>query len=125
MIKLPAGVYAIGDPCYTIKDESWDKVLDISRFFEDDGYHEYDQDGEKRHVCAISTAYGDGTYTDQFGKEYGVDAGLIGIRPYDEVLKDSKSAYKSAYHVYEFTEPFCVEERNGVLKFGHIEIDTN
>ena len=76
MSKLKKGKYYVGDPCY-IFGKSWDKVLNDTDYFDN---------GEIVKVfskdCIVGgTAYGDGIYTDNFGREYNVDAGLIGVLP--------------------------------------------
>ena len=71
MSKLKKGKYYVGDPCY-IFGKSWDKVLNDTDYFDN---------GEIVKVfskdCIVGgTAYGDGIYTDNFGREYaGSDTG--------------------------------------------------
>ncbi|MDE6604797.1 MAG: hypothetical protein K2K85_02105 [Clostridia bacterium] len=80
-VKSTKGFY-VGDVCYQMTDE--DYYADWSNDFEDfEGVHEI-----HGHTFAIGgTKYGDGEYQDQHGHCYGVDAGNIGILPY-ELCKD-------------------------------------
>lgn len=116
-ITLPAGKYWIGDPCYVLavdNHELWCELLEQSDFFNKPC--EY----LGRLIYAFSTEYGDGEYEDQYGNQYGVDAGMIGIVPV-EVLKDADK-YGT---IHEFDKPFYIwRERNGELCFGHIVIPT-
>lgn len=80
-VTSEVGFY-VGDVCYEMTDE--DYYADWSNDFEDfEGEHEI-----CGHKFAIGgTKYGDGEYEDQIGHRYGVDAGNIGILPY-ELCKD-------------------------------------
>lgn len=86
-VTIPAGTYFLGDPCYVVPDEDWMPLLESCRYF---GLSDPDLPGVPSpvgttpsgiQVVAFSTAYGDGTYVDQRGWEYSVDAGLIGLTP--------------------------------------------
>lgn len=114
---FPAGTYYIGDPCYAF-DESWGKILDDNNFFE-----KHDQQINGVAVLCGSTAYGDGTYKDQFGNEYPVDAGLIGILPV-ELLDIDKVIRSHCGRVWIFPEAFEVYIHKGRFSFGHVAIDT-
>lgn len=74
--------FYVGDVCYQMTDEDYE--ADWSNDFNDfEGVHEI-----HGHTFAIGgTKYGDGEYYDQHGNSYGVDAGNIGILPY-ELCKD-------------------------------------
>ena len=123
-MKLPAGNYYVGDLCYVLGhtgNDRWDEVCDLII----DGHNVKDgiftmSDGT---VFAIfSTAYGDGTYSDQFGNEYCVDAGSIGC-----VLLDSIPGvtFDGLGHAHKFDNPFTVESNGKQLGFGHLTIDTD
>lgn len=121
---LPAGKYYIGDPCYIFKD-SWNRVLTSTNYFEDtsgkiDG-HNY---------CAASTAYGDGIYEDNQGRNYGVDSGVIGIISISALEIDNKTTVDNItgsdyMHVVEFDSEFTVQIADGIFQFGTIVINTN
>ena len=86
--KSEKGFY-VGDVCYQMTDK--DYYGDWSNDFEDfEGEHEL-----HGHKFAIGgTKYGDGVYEDQNGHRYGVDAGHIGILPYE--LCESKDVNEIA-----------------------------
>lgn len=121
--KLAAGSYYIGDPCYVIgkNHADWCSILDASDYFKKPFTNEKQQT-----AVAFNTAYGDGEYTDKAGRQYGVDAGLIGAVPVEmlEVSVEEINKRKLG-HIISFSTPFTCEESNGVLRFGHIKIDTN
>lgn len=70
------GTYYLGDICYVMKDEIYDKVWGKEYGYDDGSYNI-----EKTQFVVSSTAYGDGYYIDTKGRGYGVDAGVIGIVP--------------------------------------------
>jgi hypothetical protein len=118
-VTLPPGKYVISDPCYHVPDDQWDRVLDESDCFEDQCWASFiTPSGTLGTVVAFSTAYGDGVYS--YGsKDFGVDAGLIGIMPFEDVEFDPDSG-----HVFEFHTPFECFVEEGVIVFGHVEINT-
>ena len=68
--EFKPGTYFIGDPCYALREDLYEKWGDENNY--DDGNYDY--------FAAGSTKYGDGTYKDDYtGREYGVDAGILGI----------------------------------------------
>jgi hypothetical protein len=109
-VTLPAGRYLIGDLCYRDQDD-WDAMIDRI-----DGKVHKLYDGRK--YVILKTLYGDGSYLDQFGKQYWVDSGTIGIMEYKDKI-DSPTG-----RVYDFDGPFQVYQENGKLEFGSIIIDT-
>lgn len=121
---LPAGKYYIGDLCYVMHEE-WNEFCDITM----PNMGEYIREGEfslkdGREFGFSCTAYGDGSYHDQNGAVYGVDAGLIGcIKVSDISESDQENLYLG--NVVEFPEPFDVTSDDGVITIGHIVIDTN
>lgn len=121
---MKKGTYYVGDPCY-IFDKSWDKILTETGCFSGDD--EYTLFGEQ---CAIGgTAYGDGCYMDNFGQQYWVDAGLIGILPISLINIDNKLSIEEirkseGMHIIECDTDFKVSIKNGIFQFGSIIIDT-
>ena len=74
-VKSEQGFY-IGDLCYALNDRIYDEVWGGA------GYKPgiYEAPGGFKFAAAW-TAYGDGTYEDQYGREYGVDAGNLSLVP--------------------------------------------
>lgn len=124
MEKLKKGEYYVGDPSY-IFGKNWVKVLEDTDYFDNEEI--VNVFGE---VCvAGGTAYGDGTYTDNFGRKYDVDSGLIGILPVALISIDNKYTISQikedeGMHIIEFKEDFKVYIDEGIFKFGDIIIDT-
>lgn len=88
MVKSEKGFY-IGDICYVLEDDIYDGVWGKQGF--PDGIIEVPGTGLS--FAVGGTAYGDGCYSDNNGKFYGVDAGVIGIVPIELVKKvDLKAA---------------------------------
>lgn len=127
---MEPGEYFVGDLCY-VMEADWDEFCAITmpegqcldgEFTLSDG----------RKFSFSRTAYGDGSYEDQWGNSYDVDAGLIGcikikdIKP--EMPLDRIKTYGS---IFTFAEPFEVEGSNsgdpwdGVIVISNVYIDTD
>lgn len=120
--ELPPGDYYIGDPCYVMATDhdKWIDILEACDYFQEP----YTDKGQT--AVAFSPAWGDGVYLDQDGREYSVDAGLIGAVPVsllDVSLEEIEE--RSLGHIVRFTEPFVCKADGAMLLFGHIAIDTD
>jgi len=117
-VKMPAGKYYIGDPCYVISGSEWSEFLDP--YWSVGGYGGvFDYDGLS--VCVFQTKYGDGRYEASDGAMLGVDAGIIGAVPM-ELCKGGDLALGT---IVEFHEPFeCARDYNGLLRFGNVTVMT-
>lgn len=82
-VKSEKGFY-IGDICYVLSDDIYDEVWGGAGY--EDGIYEVPENGFK--FAVAGTAYGDGCYTDNNYRQYGVDAGVIGLVPKELVDKD-------------------------------------
>lgn len=122
VITLPAGRYYIGDPCYVIPDSKWDDFCTV--MFQTSDYHVVEFEGKP--LLAGSTAYGDGCYNDQYGNQYGVDAGTLSVVPeslWNPTMSNDQVAQMGTIVVFE--EPFRASCCNGFFQFGHIVINTD
>ena len=131
---LPAGKYYVGDLCYVMHDE-WDEVCNL--FFEgrdDHGCNEGEfnlKDG--RRFASFNTKFGDGSYYDQFGDEYGVDGGLIGCIALNDIDLTNDDNFIRGGQIIEFRSDFTVsgsqglsrKDWDGVIRIGHIVIKTD
>lgn len=127
-ITLPAGRYFVGDPCYTAgkDDKAWQDWCSTADFGSDDVMA---ATFNGLPVVGLHTAHGDGTYRDFDGREYGVDAGLIGAVP-EELIKKmdiSDEDLQGSGHWVETKEPFVLEQGSigGVLMIGNVIIETD
>ena len=121
MITIPAGKYVLGDPCYSIDDDHWMDLLHSCDIFENPigKIHGFT-------VLAFGTAYGDGCYNSTIDFTFPVDAGLIGLVPFEYIEKFG-SKYESRSDlstVVEFNDDVNCYSENGTLHFGNIEIYT-
>lgn len=119
---MPAGKYYVGDLCYVMHPE-WDEFCDIT--ITD---HEC-LDGEftladGRRFATYRTAYGDGTYYSSHGTSHSVDAGLIGCILVNDIRDETATELSRLGAVVDFPEPFETSGEDGVIKFGHLTIDT-
>ena len=122
-----AGKYVIADLCYVVPSEYWGELCEqwfpnaIQNNTEKDIVNYFDNNLDKNVECyALGTAHGDGTYIDNIGNKYGVDAGIIGIIAYDDV----RSELVDDNNVFDFESDFEVFSDNGILYFGNININT-
>lgn len=127
------GTYYIGDPCYVIPNDEWMEYLDTYPKYPppDPGYGWIDgiAVNYKGHKCWHSgTAYGDGSYHDNEGCEYGVDAGIIGIIPLavcdPKQVEDIET--NGLGRIVKFPNRFKVYvEADCTFHFGHLSIVTD
>jgi len=116
MVNFKAGKYYVGDLCYVINETNWDELLDTTNYFEGGSFIFKDKEG-----FVANTAYGDGRYYDDEGREYCVDAGLIGVIPF-EIIDDNFEG--KGGQIIEFTHDFNAYEENGTFFIDDFEICT-
>lgn len=120
-VKLPAGKYWVGDPCYAIPDPQWMPWLEAANYTENPRLLIADLSGGHTAV-GVGTAHGDGLYEGSDGNYYPVDAGLIGATP---VAPCAKAEDITSMQLVEFSEDFEVRYEDGTIHIGHIAIDTD
>ena len=82
-IKSGNGFY-IGDICYVLSNDDYYSFWGKQKRFAEGAF----EVPGKGYAFAVGfTAYGDGVYADEEGREYPVDAGVIGIVPLELVGK--------------------------------------
>jgi hypothetical protein len=114
-VTIQAGKYYLGDPCYSLQD-SWGDVLKQTGCFKKLPIAEIDG----HQVLGFKTAYGDGIYQSNTGRAFCVDAGMIGLVPIE--LAEEENPFSTI--VIEFHEPTLCTNKNGLMQFGLIKIDT-
>lgn len=112
---MPAGQYYIGDLCYVMHPQ-WEEVCHLL-FGSDSGEFQL-KNGVR--FALYNTKYGDGTYKDQLGNEFPVDAGVIGCILVDDIADPEAIVTKA----FKFNEPFETSNEGGIITFGHVEINT-
>ena len=116
----PAGEYYIGDLCYVLGDDVYDTIFGGLGGY-DSGL--YKEKGTTNFFLVDNTAYGDGLYHANDGKEFGVDAGIIGICPKATCKKNDGGG-----QFYTFAEPVKCKFGGGKFEFRsgyiHLVIDT-
>ena len=121
-MTMPAGRYAIIDLCYVMHDV-WDEFCALTIKDHQCLEGEFNlKDG--RRFATLSTAYGDGTYRSNIGTDHSVDAGLIGCIRVEDIRDNTYEDIESLGAIVEFDQPFEVSEDAGLLKFGHVMIET-
>ena len=115
----PPGKYYIGDICYVLDDLVYDRIFgDVGGY--DGGIYTNNKTNEW--FMVDGTAWGDGLFRANDYKEFGVDAGVIGIVPFSMCNKGT-----SGGHVYTFKEPVTCRFGAGVFRFtyGYNELIIN
>lgn len=112
---MRSGTYYVGDLCYVMHPQ-WKEVCDLMFATGDNSV----LDGEFNLANGVrfalhSTAYGDGTYRDQQGREYPVDAGLIGCIRIADVY--DPEWWLAGVQTVVFENPFTVEYDTGTILF--------
>jgi len=148
---MKKGTYIIGDLCYLINDEKWDELCK-NEFHKNDGdfidFNFYNLETKENTTIKSwwhTTAYGDGCYEysissrkdiknkELFKRGFPVDAGLIGIVPFeilnsllvnDGLNKDS-ILESSCLMVVEIENDFEPRYENGTFVFKNFEIYTS
>lgn len=126
-VFLKPGKYWIGDPCYVLGDENgfshWHDILEQTDYFNGEGIFEIPNNSGKSGLCAVfSTAYGDGLYLDDEGREYPVDAGLISAIPV-EIIQVLPRADMG--NIVDIPREFQPEYSHGDIRFGPVIIHTD
>lgn len=124
---MPKGEYVIVDLCY-VMDNDWDEVCSL--LFQK---NEDEADGSRtggvfqlrdgRKFALYGTAWGDGSYGDNLGRSYGVDAGVIGCIATKDLPNWQGSVHGG--NVHTFTEDFETGYDNGTIFFGDVRIETD
>ena len=119
---MKAGKYYVGDLCYVMHPE-WDEFCALTC----SGHNVLDgefnlKDG--RRFATFTTRWGDGTYRDDQGRSYGVDAGLIGCIAVEDITPSELENLTDG-HVVEFVKDFTTFSAGGVITIGNIVIDTD
>lgn len=133
---LDPGTYLIGDPCYSFDNalphEVWMEWLDSANYR--DEQHILDGSVKGMRIVASSTQHGDGTYSDQDGFMYDVDAGLLGavriefletLYPSLVGMDRTELEATTGMRVVEFPTPFHIGYDDGTITIGDIVIETD
>jgi len=120
---MKAGKYYIGDLCYVMHGE-WDEFCNLTIVGDKVLDGEFNlADGRK--FATFTTQWGDGTYQDQQGREYHVDAGLIGCIALENIDLTNPENSITGGQVVEFVQPFSTWSAGGEIRFGTVLIDTD
>ncbi len=127
-MTMPAGRYAIIDLCYVMHDV-WPEVC---RLFFPANHPPKGVEGEftladGRRFASFGTAYGDGTYRSNLNTFHSVDSGSIGCIRVEDIRDNTydPARIEELGAIVEFDQPFEVSTDQGLLVFGHVEIETN
>lgn len=123
-MTMPAGRYYIGDLCYVMHPE-WDEFCALTIKGHQCLEGEFAlKDG--RRFATFSTAYGDGTYRSNIGTEHCVDSGSIGCIRVEDICDTTydQARIQELGAIVEFDQPFEVSSDQGLLMFGHVQIET-
>jgi len=120
---MPAGRYYVGDLCYVLHDR-WDEFCSLTC----SGNRVLDGEfnlADGTRFATYTTQYGDGTYQDETGNIYDVDAGLIGCVALEDIDFTDPSNSVAGGRVVEFVRDFTTFSSGGVISIGTVSIDTD
>lgn len=126
-ITIPAGTYALGDPCYSIRGNDWSKFIHNGQIAKESAFNEYEQimEGAKLPAFAFQTAYGDGSYGGTgFDGLLDVDSGLIGLVEYGTYNTEEAVKNKMAVIVQFKSDVTATNSEDGIITIGHVEVIT-
>ena len=128
-MTMLAGRYWVGDLCYVMHDE-WKEVCDLII----DGHDVHDGEftlADGRRFAIYSTAYGDGSYTNNHNSDrLCVDSGSIGCIRLEDIDQDNTQNDIASGIVVEFERPFSTSGGrgdngwDGTIHIGHVEVYT-
>ncbi|CAK6695285.1 hypothetical protein [Synechococcus sp. CBW1107] len=129
-ITLPAGAYAIADPCHLLTESEWMEWDVLSRV--NPGQQSFAlSDGSR--LVALHTERGDGWYFDQDNFTYCVDSGQIAIRSIAGVSAECMARLDNGYwdgddqpvgRILVWGKPLSVAEEGSRLLIGDLVIET-
>jgi len=123
-VTIKAGKYFMGDPCYAFSHDtdSWDKICDQ---LHDDDKKDTGFVRLKGHIFPVfGTDHGDGCYESNHpGWTFPVDAGLIGLVPFEIIEREPKE-YEELGQVVTFDEDFVCSSDGQTITLGPYEIYT-
>ena len=113
----------IGDPCYVLTESQYEQVIDRDLYDPEVDLGDF--------TCIVYNTWGgDGTFTDQNGKEYLVDSGQLCVIPECCIREDRvDSHYPKCGQVYDdenWVNGFIDDhsEDKGLIQFGEVVIQT-
>lgn len=107
----PAGTYYIGDLCYALPRDVYEKVFGGVGGYQSGFYFK----GADFFMMA-GTSYGDGEYKGSDGNSFCVDAGIIGIAPV-RICDMKGQNHIPGGHIYTFSRPVNCRFGGGVFDF--------
>jgi hypothetical protein len=120
---MQAGRYYVGDLCYVLHDR-WDEFCSLTC----SGNRVLDGEfnlADGTRFATYTTRWGDGTYRDETGNSYDVDAGLIGCVALEDIDFTDPSNSVAGGRVVEFVRDFTTFSSGGVISIGTVSIDTD
>jgi hypothetical protein len=121
-VTVPAGRYWVGDPCYSVPNDLWMDWLEAADYTFPGREHVLAARINGQIAVGVATKYGDGSYMDEQGREYGVDAGLLGVVPVE--VAENNYANDTAGRIIEFDREFECYYDDGTVNLGPVRIHT-
>ena len=112
---VPAGTYYVGDLCYEMKDELYDDIWG-KKFGYAEGLYRRKSDGA---VFGMFGTGGDGAWKDDYGKEYTVDAGILGVASVALCKGEETDNYEDFNNTTECWHGQNEDDKE-VFAFGHV-----
>lgn len=126
-IELSKNDYIVIDPCYVMKDDLYNQMVDQM-------YKNYDANGSAQNELEIdgirfavfNTAHGDGVYQSNTNSIFSVDAGIIGAIPLSFCDETTIKKYKKLLsdECFFITGEIIAKSDGSTLSFNDLEIYT-
>lgn len=129
-VKVQAGTYFLGDPCYAVPQDLWIPLLESCDVYQGQAVGTVSAPSGFFEVLAFGTAYGDGCYSDNKGNSYPVDAGMIGLTPVNlinensSVMREDGTMRHDLGTIVTFERDILCSAEGGIMDFGDYHIDT-
>ena len=118
--QIPAGTYAIGDPCLLLSDSESDELF-LSTHNPDTLIRTFASD---LRLILLESPGGDGWLTDDQGGSYAIDSGNLAVMPLSDPvpLRIVKYAARELIQIHEFENEAMVTSAGKVLKVAGLTI---
>ena len=125
-VQVNPGKYVLGDPCYCFPNHDlWLALGESCVWFEDSPVGMITFNGTTYNVLGFHTKYGDGTYGDNQGNQYPVDAGLLGLVPLELAEALGVEFDADLHQIVEFKHGATCTCDDGDMWFGGHHINTS
>lgn len=126
-IELSKNDYIVIDPCYVMKDDLYNQMVDqMYKNYDANGSAQNELEIEGIRFAVFNTAHGDGVYQSNTNSIFSVDAGIIGVIPLSLCDEDTIKKYKKLLsdECFFISDEVSACSDGNTLYFNDLEIYT-